>query len=186
MPFPLLVAAVVAAGSSAGTYGVKKLVDKYWKDFVGATIEGMGLDIDVNEGLTDETLTKAVNEKLLSGSGVKLDSLLDRQKMRDGFEKQAMQKIALDLGLPPVDSRVQIRGAVQTWLTDQLGAELSQQAGEVIDAAKPIGKMKEVLTLVGPPKPWNMITDTSKAGEMNRARQRRWRQAHTKQWVSKA
>lgn len=191
MPIPIATAIWAAVSGAVGIEvadviktRVKKSLDEHWRDYLNAALDDLGIVIDPEKGITDETLTAAVNQNLLAGTGLELASLLDKQKMMDGFKATAMRKMAEELGLPPVNSVTEIRAALQAWLVDQVGAELAAEAGELIDAAKPLQKIQARIAGDKPPRSnWNDPVDFTPEGISNRERQARYRASHTKVWI---
>lgn len=192
MPLPIVGLVMAAAGGAVGVEvmsvvksRIKKALDENWREYLNAAMDDLGIVIDPDEGINDESLTKAINVNLLGGTGVELASVLDRKKMIHGFEGLALQKISADLGMAPVTSVSAIRPAVQGWLLDTLGAEIAMESGDVIDAAKPLQSVADKIAATPDKLPWNRITDFTDAGEKNRARQAKYRRSHSKYWVEK-
>lgn len=192
MPVSLLPLIYGAIGGAVGVevvgvakWRIKKAIDERWREWLQAALDDLGIVIDPEEGINDASLTRAINDNLLAGSGIELQSVLDRKKMLKGFEGIALQRISSDLGLAPVESVGEIRGAIQAWLVDTLGEEIAAEAGEVLDDAKPLASVMKRIENAPAPKPWNEITDFSPEGVDNRARQARYRATHSKVWIQR-
>lgn len=194
MPVPALIYAVGAAalaaiesevGHAAIGYVKEKAlaeIESRKDEFIDESMKSIGLDLE-GEGLTDEALTRAVNRQL-EGSGVQLDSVLDKEKIKAGFERMAMQKLSEDLGLPPAGTAAEMKAAVQEMIVSEIKQQIQDGEGALIDAAKPdddtVADIEAAEKSQG-----NVPQDMSDKGKSNRERQARWRQAHTKHWVER-
>lgn len=202
MPIPLVIAGWVAgaaaatrlaaAGASVAVLAeevyprVKKMVVAAGPELLQGVVDGMGIELDAQGGLNDETITAAINRTLLSGTGIELESVFDRKKMLKGFEKIAIKKVAEELGLGPVDNLGAVTVALREWLTNEVGAQLAAQAGAVVDAAIPAVNVAAMVALGKDKKEgWNTPRDFTPEGIDNRARQAKYRATHTRHWVQR-
>lgn len=152
-------------------------------EFLAAAAEKMGLELSADGGLTDASLTAAVN-KLLEGSGIKIDSLLDRDVLRRGLERAAVERVAAEVGVLGVTTLAGVRGALQQWAAAEVVAQYQAESGQVFDNAK---SSEFIARVIASPKTegWNTPTDLSEKGAANRQRQAKYRRSHKKQWVEK-
>lgn len=207
MPLPLLLlpaipeavawlgGALVSLRAAMGAVAVYELypiarerVAKKWNELGPSLLQfamtKYGLEMDVSKGINDETLTAFFNNKLLTGTGLQLDSVLDRDKAKRGFERIAMEQVSQRIGLGPVSSMKGVRSALQDWIVQEVGAQLAVEAGEVIDVATARAQLAAKIEKGKQDQSqWNKPTDFSNKGIKNRERQKRYRQAHKKHWV---
>lgn len=198
MPFPVILAAGAAAVALwEGGAKVIEIAERIKptlfdapKDWIAAACGDMGLELSEDGQLTEASLTATVN-KLLDGSGVKLDSLLDRDKLRAGLERDGVALVAQRLGLDvPTGARggvSAIKDHLQSWALEQADAQLQAGAGELFDAATPEQKIIDAAEICPKPKDgWNTATVMTPKGIANRARQAKYRATHTRVWVPKS
>ncbi len=162
--------------------------DQYGEQFLASAVADMGLDLSEDGNLTDESITAAINSKLLAGSGVQIDSLLDRDKLRAGLEKLAVQRLAGEIGVPAdaVQSVSGIKTALQAWAGEQVAQQLQTESGPVFDAATPSAFIARVIDQAPVPSGnWNAPVDLSAKGVSNRLRQAKYRRSHKRTWVEK-
>lgn len=157
----------------------------YVEQFIASTAKDMGLELSEDGNLTDESLTGVAN-KLLAGTGVKIDSLLDRDRLKSGLEKQAIEALAQSIGMPVAGGGISgVRVALQQWAVNEVTAQLVAGGGAVFDAAKPDSKIGALIVKAEKKVGWNVPTDMSDKGVDNRRRQAKYRARHKKQWVEK-
>lgn len=202
MALPLLALAIPALttaarfllGSVIGVLSVQYAERKaraYMADLseqlIGVAAEKMGLDLSADGQLTDESVTAAVNNNLLAGTGLQIDSLLDRDKLRAGLEKLAVQKLAEQVGIPLDDTRsiAAVRSNLQAWAMAQVEGQLDAEAGAVFDAAPASNFIGRVIAEAPKNAGWNVATDMTPKGIANRQRQARYRQAHKRTWIKR-
>lgn len=195
MPLPLAFIPALA-GAAAALVGqdvydvVKERLGKKFRelgpDLLQGAVDDLGIGLTVDGGMNDETITAAINQTLLGGSGVQLASVFDRKKMVKGFESIAVQKIAGELGLGEVDNLGAVKGALKTWLVNEVGAQMAAGAGEVIGAATPAAKTAAMVALgMDKKEGWNTPRDFTPEGIDNRARQQKYRSTHSRHWVQR-
>lgn len=196
MPLPLLVVAALQTALGALAYEVsKEAAARYLRpklialkdEYLAMAVESMGLELSPDGHLTDEGITALINNKLLAGSGVQIDSLLDRDRLRKGLERLAIERLCVEVGLPAGTAQTigGVRGALQAWAGDQVMSQLASEAGAVFDAAKPSAFVQKVVVQSVKKVGWNVATDMTDKGIKNRARQAKYRRSHKKQWVEK-
>lgn len=201
MPLPLLLIPIITTGARyllgtvAGGIALEYLkrkasayFDDYTEHFLATAAADMGLDLSDGGHITDDSLTAMVNAKLLAGTGVQVDSVLDRDKLRAGLEKLAIQRLAVQVGVAVGDAQTLggIKAAFQSWAGEQVKAQLQSESGQLLDAAKPSAFVQRVIDQSPEPKAgWNDPQDMSKKGVSNRARQAKYRHAHKRTWVPK-
>jgi hypothetical protein len=202
MAFPVAIAAAGAAAyalfqTGAGLMDIADrikpgLMDAS-KDWIAGACGDIGLELSPDGHLTEESLTKTINN-LIKGTGVQLDSLLDRDKLRAGLERDGMAMLAERVGVSipgggggaAAAGMAAVKQALQGWALDQAHAQLQAKSGSLMDAAKPsptIIKAAEICPR--PASNWNDPVNFTKKGIANRARQKKWRDSHTKHWVAK-
>lgn len=148
---------------------------------VGAVFEAMGLELQPDEGLNEATITRAINDGPLSGSGLVLSSLFDRQAVINDLMAFGLLKAGEAFGVD-VSSVEGLRGAVRESLTAEITAQLTDGAGDLIDGAPDHPLIAQVLASVPENPDWNAPTDFTPEGIANRERQARWRAGKTKHW----
>lgn len=195
MPLPLAflpaIGGAITALVGADVYEVvKERVEKKMRelgpDLLQGAVDDLGIGLDVDGGMNDETITRAINQTLLNGSGFELESIFDRKKMFKGFEKVAIKNVAEQLGLGPVDNLGAVKLALRDWLTNEVGAQLAAEAGEVVDSAVPTEKQSAMVALgMDIEHGWNTPRDFTPEGVDNRARQKKFRANHSRHWVQR-
>ncbi len=203
MPLPVIAAAAVVAltalarfviGSllvgAAGEYARRKVqpyIDEFEGDLLAVAVKQIGLELSPDGHLTDESITASINTKLLGGTGVQIDSLLDRDKLRAGLERLAIKKLAEAVGVPLDDSQTMagVKTALQAWAAAQVVAQMQDEEGAVFDAAVPSKFIQKVITDAVKNEGWNTPTDLTAKGVANRARQEKYRHQHKRTWVEK-
>lgn len=190
------VLAGLAAGLSAGAgaelkdFAVRKgrayFMEK-GQEFLETAAADMGLELSESGRLTDETITRVINEKLLAGSGVQIDSLLDKDRLRAGLERQAVDRLCAEVGLPAgaASSLGGVRAALQQWAVGEVSQQLALQAGPIFDGATPAPGVQKIIAGAVKHEGWNVATDMTEKGIDNRLRQAKYRARHKKTWVKK-
>jgi hypothetical protein len=197
---PVMLVPIIASGATALAAWaakdvtqefIKRKVHAYFNDkadeFFAAAAEDMGVELSDSGQLTDESLTAVINSKFLSGSGVQIDSLLDRDRLRAGLEKLAISKLAEQVGVPVGESQTigGVKLALQQWAGDQVKSQLESESGAVFDSAAPSQFIAKVIADAPKTPGWNDATDMTSKGISNRERQARYRSQHTRIWVLK-
>jgi len=197
MPLPLLLVPLVPwiasaigvlTAAGAGTVSmtlVRRKFNEIGPAAIQASLDRMGLQIDATHPINDETLTAAINGSFLQGTGLELESIFDREKMRNGFKKLAVKKAAQQLGFADVNTEAGLHASVREWLTGEVMAQMAVDAGDVFDAAKESIRIQKAIKDAKKEVGWNTPTDFSKEGIANRARQAKYRRHHKKTWVEK-
>ena len=181
-----------AAGTATATaiYAVlgpriERAINEIGPEMMQHAFESMGLDLE--GGVSDATITAAINKAFLSGHEVQLTSVLDSEKMMQGFTSFGLAKVGESLDLPKTGSEASIVAALQGWITEETIIQMGHQAGEIFDAAKERAALKKQIAAL--PKPaggWNDPVDMTEHGFKNRAAQKKYRDSHTKHWVARA
>jgi hypothetical protein len=161
--------------------------NEYADEFFAAAAGEMGVELSESGQLTDESLTAVINTKFLAGSGVQIDSLLDRDKLRAGLERVAITKLANEVGVPVGEAQTigGVKAALQQWAGDQVKVQLDAESGAVFESAAPSQFIAKVITDAPKTPGWNVATDMTAKGVANRARQAKYRSQHTRTWVLK-
>lgn len=149
----------------------------------------MGLELSESGNLTDESITAVVNRNFLEGSGFTLDSVLDREKMQDGLKRDAMKRLALQLG---VDVEAHgggmqgIKDALKAQVVAEAKTQLDARSGGMYSAAIASPKIAALIEKTEITKSWSTPTDNTPAGISNRLRQAKYRRTHRRVWVPKS
>lgn len=149
---------------------------------VGAVFERMGLEFDTEEGVTAETVTKAINAGPLAGSGVELSNLFDRRAVIEDLTRWGVGKACEAFGIGEGGTVEELRAAVRLSLSDDIAAQLASESGELIEAAPDAARIVGIIAAVPPDSGWNTPRDFSPEGINNRERQARFRAVNRKHW----
>lgn len=151
---------------------------------MAAAFERMGLVIDPEKGFNDASITEAINAGPLAGSGVVLESVLNRDALLRGLEALAVARAADSLGLVGVSSLAGLRDGLRDLTRAELVAQVEAGAGSVVDGAPDSRELVRILDAVQLTA-GNAATDFTKKGISNRARQARYRAQHSRVWVAR-
>lgn len=161
--------------------------EEYGAKFLQAAAEDMGLEVSEGGAITDESITRVINQKLLANTGIQIESLLDRDRLIAGLERLAIEKLAAEFGIQTggAKSIYAVRDQLQVWAVGQVSEQLRQQAGDVFAAATGAPVVQKIIDEAVKNEAWNTPTDFSAKGVDNRARQAKYRARHKKTWVQK-
>lgn len=147
-----------------------------------AALSQMGIEIGEGEPVNEESITRAVNETVLAGSGVEIANLFDRGSVLRALEVVALEKLGESLGFPEIRGLSGLRDAIRAELAAEVAAQVAEESGDLIEGAPDVRSIARAIAAVGEASGWNEPSDLSAAGESNRERQRRYRATHTKHW----
>ncbi len=199
MPLPLVLAGVAAIGS--GVYAVSKpFLHRYLMTQRPAieewalknALEAIGLPDLMDEKLTRESFTGAINNHFLSGSDIQLTNLFDAKATKKDIEAYTLKKAAKELGIELVHATVDgMKDALKDWICDQIKEQIGASSGDLIDGAKDLSRVLIIIKSVrknldanGQPVPPPPVADTP-AAISNRERQAKYRASHTRHWENR-
>ena len=152
----------------------------------------MGLDIDPENGINERTLTDAINNGPLAGSGVELTNIFDREAIKRDLTRLALVQAAQSGGLKLTSTTTEaVTEAVKTYIAEIVREEI-KNGGDIVDAAPDLVAIVKMIDAarkdyrneagdVIESKPLLM----SEAAIDNRRRQAKYRANHKRRWVAK-
>lgn len=161
MPLPMVLAAAGAA--LAGLYAaipesVKNIgreeidralageLDDFLNEALTSAFERIGLQVDPDGPLTPESLTKAINDGPLAGSGIQFTNVFDREACKRDITRVAIAHAAGALGVTPSDMTVDgLRATVKSEITKRVMQQLGEGAGEYLEAAPDLVALAKAL-----------------------------------------
>lgn len=207
MPFPFLALAAVLSGTFATVVAsipdsiTKISKEEFARLFLGDVSEAesaaikdafarMGLDIDPEDGLDAETITRAINTGPLAGTGVELTNIFNRDAVKRDLQRLALVHAAQNFGIELHSLETEavkeaIRGYVAEFVREEIamGGDLLDAAPDLVAIVKMIdaarkGYKNEAGETVDK-KPLLM----SDAAINNRARQAKYRANNKRRWI---
>lgn len=147
--------AVLAAGAAfmAGVYAVlpdsiqriakeellrivKGDVGDYENEAIKAAFEKIGLEIDPEEGLTPQAITRAINSGPLAGTGVELTNIFDRDACKRDLQRLAMVRAAEAFGVSVHDTSAEgLKATIKAEVSKRVMEQLGEGAGPYLEAA---------------------------------------------------
>lgn len=192
MPLPIILLgyAVDAAVAAAVSYGVKEAIsaalNRYGADLekwaIKAAAEQMGVHVDPDGPINAQTITAALNEGPLSGSGIEFTNIFDRDAILHDFKRLALARASVQLNLSDVQSVSGLRDGVRAMLREEVTKQIASEAGGLIDAAKDLPQILRAIEGKQRTANWNAPRDFTPAGISNRQRQAKYRAGKTKHW----
>jgi hypothetical protein len=186
---PFIEGAMVAAGA-AGIGGLtyseaKRYFNRVGPEALQEALDKMGIQIDATHPINDETLTAVINSQFLGGTGVQLESIFDKDKLKKGLAKIALTRAAEKFGFAGVTTEIGFKDALKEMVTAEVMEQLKNEAGPVFAMA---GKSKKIEDIIescrkSDYQKWNDPSDFSDYGIANRARQKKYRDTHKRTWV---
>lgn len=156
---------------------------------VGMVFEEMGLDIDPGEGLSRDTLTRAINAGPLASTGLEFRDLFDRQAVIDDLMQFGIKKVAESFGLGDVSSVSGgldgIKRGIVSELSETIAEQVASEAGELIEGAPDKAQLVAIIAGAVKKEGWNDPVDFTDKGVNNRERQARWRARNIKIWIER-
>ena len=157
--------------------------------------ERMGLPDLMDEGISREKITDAINQTFLSGQEFQLSNVFDREAVRRDAIKFGLQQVASQAGLRvETPTLAGMRDAIKEWVVQLVADELTmQELGELTQDAKEI---YEIVKLYQRYKKEAADGEAAEAGgrkplintpeaRSNRERQKRYRDSHKRVWQPK-
>lgn len=151
----------------------------------------MGLDIDPENGINGRTLTDAINNGPLAGTGVELTNIFDREAIKRDLTRLALVQAAQGAGLKLTSTTTEaVTEAVKTYIAEIVREEI-KYGGDIVDAAPDLVAIVKMIDAarkdyrneagdVIESKPLLM----SEAAIDNRRRQAKYRANHKRRWVA--
>lgn len=195
MPFPLVVAVTaIATGVVNAVVFVKDVAIPLADATVGPAIgraaaeyvlkERIGISLDLDGEISKKTITEAICRDILGGE-LQFSNLFDRAAVKADVKRIAIEQASQSLGFAGGGSIESIRDQLTNQLLDEIRAEIEAENGAFIEAAKGLASTQALLEK--PKKEdWNKPVDFSEKGISNRARQAKYRAAHTRHWEVRA
>lgn len=142
-------------------------------------LDDVGLQV---EGPINElTITQAINEGPLAGTGVEFSNLFDKVALRQSLERIAIRKVCEQFGVE-ADSLEAVKAAIVAQFADVVGEQLASESGDIFDAAVPAPRIAAIIKGAVKKDGWNEPVDFTPAGISNRERQARYRAQHRRHW----
>lgn len=208
MPFPFLLLGAVLTGVFASVVAmVPDSVTRISKEefirlFAGNVSEAedaaikdafarLGLDIDPAEGINAQTITRAINNGPLGGSGVELTNLFSREAVKRDLQRLALVHAAQNFGveLTSLDTE-SVKEALKSYVAEIVREEIAN-GGDLVDAAPDliaIVKMIDAARKGYKDEAGNQLDKKpllmSEAAINNRERQAKYRASHSRKWVA--
>lgn len=152
----------------------------------------MGLDIDPSDGINAQTLTAAINNGPLAGSGVELTNIFDREAIKRDLKRLALVHAAQSMGLKLTSLTTEsVQEALKAHAAEIVREEIAM-GGDLIDAAPDlvaIVKMIDAARKGYKNEAGETVSEKpllmSDAAINNRERQAKYRANHRRVWVAK-
>lgn len=152
----------------------------------------MGLDIDPSDGINAQTLTAAINNGPLAGSGVELTNIFDREAIKRDLKRLALMHAAQSMGLKLTSLTTEsVQEALKAHAAEIVREEIAM-GGDLIDAAPDlvaIVKMIDAARKGYKNEAGETVSEKpllmSDAAINNRERQAKYRANHRRVWVAK-
>jgi hypothetical protein len=155
---------------------------KFEKFAIDAAMESIGLDV-VEGGVSEKSVTDAINASLLADSGVVLTNIFDGEAIKRDLLKFALAKAAESLGEDLVFDSFDVdtmRRELKRYVGVRIGEQLIARGGDLIDDA-PDNAVVLALIESYEARLSEPASDNPKAAG-NRERQATYRAAHHRQW----
>ena len=152
----------------------------------------MGLDIDPSDGINAQTLTAAINNGPLAGSGVELTNIFDRESIKRDLKRLALVHAAQSMGLKLTSLTTEsVQEALKAHAAEIVREEIAM-GGDLLDAAPDlvaIVKMIDAARKGYKNEAGETVSEKpllmSEAAINNRERQAKYRANHRRVWVAK-
>lgn len=152
----------------------------------------MGLDIDPSDGINAQTLTAAINNGPLAGSGVELTNIFDRESIKRDLKRLALVHAAQSMGLKLTSLTTEsVQEALKAHAAEIVREEIAM-GGDLLDAAPDlvaIVKMIDAARKGYKNEAGETVSEKpllmSDAAINNRERQAKYRANHRRVWVAK-
>lgn len=137
-----------------------------------------GVPIDPSAPLNKYSLTQAINEGVLDGTGLHFTNLFDGDSIKRDMRRIALEQVGGSLGLKNTGTVKDLVGGMRGYAVEKILQDKSALAALGIPANK---AMLGILARYGEPSP-NEPVDFTKEGESNRDRQAKYRGSHSRHW----
>lgn len=152
----------------------------------------MGLDIDPRDGINAQTLTAAINNGPLAGTGVELTNIFDRDAIKRDLKRLALVHAAQSMGLKLTSlSTEAVQEALKAHAAEIVREEIAM-GGDLLDAAPDLVAIVKMIDAARKGYKNEMGEQVSKkpllmsdAAINNRERQAKYRANHRRVWVAK-
>jgi hypothetical protein len=156
---------------------------------INAALESIGIEGGIEGGINEASVTKAINNSVLAGSGVELTNLFDADAIKADLLKFALKKAAEamgdDLRLTSFDAD-SVRKVLRGYVRGRIVSELKQQGGVLIEGAPDNAAVLALIASYEKSILKNSELDGSDKAAKNRERQARYRASHKRQWEKQA
>lgn len=197
MPIPLVIAGAAVLAAVPGAYSASKpFLHRYLqrnrpaieKWAMANALEAAGFPDLMDESLSRDDFTRAINEKFLAGTDLQLTNIFDAQAIKDDALKMAMKKAAGELGIELRSATIDgMKEALGVWIRAQVQEQIDGGGGDLIDGAKDLSSVLAIIKSVqkgldenGDKKEEEL--DMSPEGVSNRERQAKYRASHKRHW----
>lgn len=169
-------------------------MNDFTKAAMQEAFQKIGLAIDVEDGINPRTITQALNDGPLSGTGIELTNVFDKEACKRDLMRIGLAQAAQMYGIEvkDVSSVEAIRDTIKKYISDQLDQQLMDGAGEWLDLVPELASLaREIASAVK-----NGLIDEN--GELQapglamddfhvslRERQQRYAASHQRHWVPK-
>ena len=184
MPLP---AVILAAGSVIGFFVLEEIrqdaMQQIGKVAAQQALEGLGIPLDLDGEVSQETITQAINEGILGGE-MQFRNLFDRGVVEADLKRIAIERAGQAFGFEGGLSIEGIREKLVSQIISEVQENIASAGGEYIDAAQSLASIEDDMTR-GKPRvdDWNKIKNFSDKAEKNRARQETYRNQHSRRWI---
>ena len=167
MPLPAAIAAVVATAGAviAGIYAAmpesgqriareefdrvaRPYLEGYAKDVLQNALKSIGLPMDLDEdgAITPASVTRAINEGPLAGTGIELTNVFSREACKRDLVRIGLQRAAAAYGVEIHDTSAEgLKEALKAHISQQFSEQLAAGAGEWLDAVPELVELSRQL-----------------------------------------
>ena len=159
-----------------------RAVDAIEKAAAQAVLDALGVPLDLDGEVNQQTITQAINAAVLP-AGCELTNIFDKQAVQADIKRIALAEAAAAFGFDGPLSADTLRAQITAQISAEVRDQIAQGAGEFIDAAKPLAAVQRLIDRP-PPKDWQSPRKFTENAEKNRERQARYRASHTRKWIA--
>ncbi len=169
-------------------------MDDYLASAMQGAFEKIGLGhIDLSGGITPQAVTRAINEGPLSGTGIELTNIFDKEACKRDLMRIGLARAAEAYGVELTDTSIDgLKASIRDHISAQLDAQIAAGAGEWLDAMPELKELARELARATA-RGWidaagNLIPPGSNVSMSEyhinlRERQARYAARHTRVWV---
>lgn len=139
----------------------------------------MGVPIDPSAPLTKYSLTQAINEGVLQGTGLHFTNLFDGDSIKRDMRRIALEQLGGSLGLKNTGTVKDLVAGMRGYAVEKI---LNDKQALAALGIKPSATLMATLARYGQPMPNDPINMTKK-GIANRERQAAYRASRNRIWV---